>query len=152
MLLSKLLNENCIILDLKSKEKIAVLKEIVDNLEKGKEIPDKKEFLKAMIEREKLKSTGIGRGIALPHAKTESLKKPIIAFARSKEGIDFKSLDGKPVHLIFALGSSEMQENFYLEALARLASMLRNKKIRQSLIGAKDTSEVLKVIKDVEGA
>ena len=150
MLLSKLLKENCIILDLKSKEKMAALKEIVDNLEEKQEIPDKKDFLRAMVEREKMKSTGIGRGIALPHAKTESLKKPVIAFARSKEGIDFKSLDGRPVHLIFALGSSEMQVNFYLEALARLASLLRNEKFRQSLIEAKDSSEVLKVIKDIE--
>ncbi len=152
MLLSEILKEKCIILDLKAKEKTAALEEIVDNLEEQKEIPDKKDFLQAMIEREKAKSTGIGRGIALPHAKTKSLKKPVIAFARSQEGIDFESLDGKPVHLIFALGSSEMQEDFYLDALARLASLLRSERFRRSLIEAKDSSEVLKVIRNVEKA
>lgn len=152
MLLSDLLKEKCIIMNLKSREKMEALTEIVDNLEAQKEISDKKSFLEAMIERENLESTGIGRGIALPHAKTQSLKKPVITFARSKEGIDFESLDGKPVHLIFALGSSEMEEDFYLQSLARLASLLRNEKLRESLIEAKDSSEVLKVIKDVEKA
>ena len=150
MLLSNLLKKELVILDLKSKEKIEVIEEIVDKLAEEHKIQDKEEFLKNIIKRENLESSGIGKGIALPHAVVNTLKKLVIAFACSKEGVNFAAQDGKPVHLIFMLGSSEKNANLYLNTLARIASLLRNEAFKKSLLKAKNAPEIINLIKNNE--
>ncbi len=150
MLLSNLLKKELVILDLKSKEKIEVIEEIVDKLAEEHKIQDKEEFLKNIIKRENLESSGIGKGIALPHAVVNTLKKLVIAFACSKEGVNFAAKDGKPVHLIFMLGSSEKNANLYLNTLARIASLLRNEAFKKSLLKAKNAPEIINLIKNNE--
>lgn len=138
------------ILKLKSKDKIGVIKELTSLLLKKGVITDEEEFLKAILKRENLESTGIGFGVAIPHARTKSAKKLVLAFGRSIEGIDFSSIDGKPSYLVFLIAAPEDKKSEYILTLARLSKILRRENIRKKLREAKDKEEVLEIIERVE--
>jgi len=104
--ISEFLKPKAIMMEIKSKEKLAAIKEMVDHLIANKFVEDGEKFLKALGKRENLESTGIGDGIAIPHALTNAVKDLVLAFARSTEGVDFSAIDGKPSHLIFLIASS----------------------------------------------
>ena len=111
---------------------------------------DGKEFTKALAKRENLESTGIGDGIAIPHARTNTVKDLLLAFARSPKGIDFSSIDGKPSYIIFLIASPENQKSEYIMALAKLSRLLRKHPVRELLRNAKDPDEVMSIIKENE--
>jgi fructose-specific phosphotransferase system IIA component len=108
------------------------------------------EFLQALAKRENLESTGIGNGIAIPHARTDSVKDLLLAFARSPEGVDFSSIDGKPSYLIFLIASPEEKKSEYIMALAKLSRLLRKHVVRNQLKGAGTPEEVMEIIKTNE--
>jgi fructose-specific phosphotransferase system IIA component len=150
MKISQILNEDFIILNIKGEDKDEVLAELVEVLDQNGKIKDKEHFLQAVLEREKLGTTGIGKGIAIPHAKTKSVKEIAIVFARSKEGIDFDSLDDKSVNLIFLLAAPLNIGGVYLKTLAGLSRILRSDEYREKLINFKTKKEILDFIKEVE--
>jgi PTS system nitrogen regulatory IIA component len=106
------------------------------------------ELLKALLEREKLGSTGIGNGIAIPHGKLAGLSDIILVFARSTAGVPFEAIDGKPIHLIFLLVAPANSTGGHLKALARLSRLLKNDSFRKTLLTAATAQDILRAIAD----
>ena len=143
-----LLGPSAVVFDLKATTKKAALEELVQALHKDQKITDMASVLEVLHEREKLGSTGIGQGIAIPHAKTDQAANVSAVFGLARKGIPFDSLDGEPVHLIFMLVSPTNAASDHLRALARLSRMLKDKFFRQTLREAKDAAEVLHLIRE----
>lgn len=135
---------------LKSKDKYKAIEELSD-LFKGTEIcSDNNAFYKALIEREEIMTTGIGFGIAVPHAKLESIHKIAFAIGISKKGIDFNSIDNKPVHLIVLVAAGERQHKDYLKLLSKIMALLKNDSIRNEIINAKNTMQVCTILRSAQ--
>ena len=136
------------IIDLKGKNKQDVLKELVEVTGAAPEVNDKNDFYISIIKREKIMSTGIGIGLAVPHVKIDSVKDFVMAIGRKKEGIDFDSLDGKPVYLVIMIGANTNQRDDYLKVLARISLLLKNQEFRNKMINAADADEIIALLKD----
>lgn len=106
--------------------------------------------LTALLDRERLGSTGVGQGVAVPHAKHPGLKKLIGVLARSREGVAFDALDGEPVHLFFLLLSNQESATQHLEALAYVSKRLRNDIFRRFLAKARDQKEIIKLLEEAD--
>ena len=144
--ISELLPRSAIVLDLQSKEKFEVINELVRPLVAAGAITEESEFLSAIVRRENMESTGIGLGVAIPHARTKAVSSIVLAFGRSDTGVDFSSLDGKPSHLIFLIAAPEEQKTEYIMTLARLSKLLRKDEVRIGLNKAGSPDDVLRVI------
>ncbi|MBC2581732.1 PTS fructose transporter subunit IIABC [Clostridium sp. DJ247] len=152
MKITELLKKDTIIPNLKSSTKSEVIDELVNKLDSAGRLNDKEEYKKAILKREEQFSTGIGDGIAIPHAKTAAVKTPALAFGSSEEGIDYDSLDGNNAHIFFMIAASEGAHNDHLDTLSRLSSMLMNENFRKNLINAKDADEILSIVDKEEKA
>jgi fructose PTS system EIIBC or EIIC component len=150
MRITELLKKDTIILDLASSSKEAVIDELVNKLDEAGRLTDRKLYKEAILTREAQSTTGIGEGIAIPHAKTKAVKTPSIAFGRSRTGIDYEALDGQSSHLFFMIAASEGANNAHLETLSRLSTLLMDEKFRQKLMTAASVDELLKVIDEKE--
>jgi len=148
MKFSELINKNYIIPEFKGSTKKQVLEELVEALASNKGEIDKVELLNALLEREKLGSTGIGDGVAIPHGKLNGLDNIILLFGKSGQGVDFDAIDRKPVCLVFLLVAPADSAGLHLKALARLSRMLREKEFKNSLLMASDAEALLKIIID----
>ncbi|ULT57689.1 fructose-specific PTS transporter subunit EIIC [Neobacillus drentensis] len=146
MKITELLTKNTINLNIKGTQKLDVVEELVTVLDRAGKLTDKAEYKKAILAREAQSTTGIGDGIAIPHAKTKAVKQAAIAFGRSTEGVNYESLDGQPAHLFFMIAATEGANNTHLEALARLSTILMNPEARQQLLEVKSEDEVLAII------
>ncbi|WP_017434216.1 PTS fructose transporter subunit IIABC [Saccharococcus caldoxylosilyticus] len=151
MKITDLLTKETIILHLKAKTKEEVIDELVAKLKGAGVLADAQAFKEAIWAREAQSTTGVGDGIAIPHAKTAAVKRPAVAFGRSKAGIDYDALDGKPSRLFFMIAAPEGANNTHLEALARLSSMLMDASFRARLESASDEEEVLRLLAEKEG-
>jgi len=150
MKLTKLLHPSLIKLELQSSTKAQVLEELVDLMLDNEKITDRDAFLKAVMDRESICTTGIGRGIAIPHSRNSAITDVAVALGRSSSGIDFEALDDEPVHLVFLLAAPMNSGAVYLKALARLSRLLRHSEFRQALIDAGSKEEVLQIIEERE--
>jgi PTS system nitrogen regulatory IIA component len=146
MKLSDLIHEENIIPDLKAKDKKGVLEELVDTLIKQDPSLDKNALVKVLLERERLGSTGIGDGVAIPHGKFPGVTQPSISFGRSRKGLDFESMDGEPTHLFFLLVAPENSASIHLKALARIAKILKNSALRKELMEVSGRQELYRKI------
>ncbi|RBP05291.1 PTS fructose transporter subunit IIABC [Rossellomorea aquimaris] len=146
MRITELLTKDTIQLNISSTSKKGVIDELVSVLDKSGNLVDPKEFKQAILNREAQSTTGIGEGIAIPHAKTSAVKVPAIAFGKSAEGVDYESLDGTPAHLFFMIAATEGANQTHLEALSRLSSMLMDPDVRKALLNASSKEEVLEII------
>ncbi|XXM70565.1 PTS fructose transporter subunit IIABC [Lysinibacillus sphaericus] len=146
MRITELLRKETIVLNLQASSKASVIDELVSVLDKGGKLQDAEEFKKAILNRESQSTTGIGEGIAIPHAKTSAVKSPAIAFGKSEGGIDYESLDGAPAHLFFMIAATEGANQTHLEALSRLSSILMDASVRKELVDASTEEEVLEII------
>lgn len=145
------MSEDLISLDLKSKTREDVLIELSELLENSENIEKgNKEIYKSLVEREKLGSTGIGKGVAIPHAKTESSKALTVAFGISRKGIDFNSLDEEDVNLFFAFASPNKDSHIYLKVLARISRLIREEEFRKNLYNCKKAEDVIEYIREKE--
>jgi PTS system nitrogen regulatory IIA component len=144
------LPEEVIEADLKSDTKIGVLKELVQLLVNNHQIKDANKALEVLLEREKLGSTGIGDGVAIPHAKFNDIKTLVAAFGRSREGVDFESLDNKPAHLFFLFLAPENSATLHLKILARISRLLKKTAFREALMQARGREEIFQTIADEE--
>lgn len=145
-----LLKKELIKMQIQSKDKEGAIKELLELMKGQPEVVDWEKFLHDVYEREKLGSTGIGDGIALPHARSEGVKKLIIAFGRNFQGINFDALDGKPVSLIFLIGTPKDDVGTYLKTLAHLSRLLKKEYLRRKLLSAQTPKEVLQAFEEVE--
>ena len=146
MKLSEILEEQCIVPNLKGLNKVDAIHELIESLHVMGKIQNKAEIIKALLEREELGSTGIGDNIAIPHAKTKESNSLIIMYARSKNGLDFDSLDRKPVHHIFLLIAPQNSTGIHLKALARISRLLKNSLFRKKLLKAGNQKNLYEVI------
>jgi len=150
MRLSDYLDPNLILLDLPALDKSEALAQIAARLVEKKLISDRDEFLSAVNKREVQGCTAIGRCLAIPHARTKTLKKIIVVMARLLAGIDFGAEDGEPVRLIFLIGTPEDRAGEYLKVLARLSKLLKENGLRQKLLKAESIAEVLELLAQAE--
>lgn len=145
------MSEDLISLKLKSKNKDDVLMELADLIAVSPDVHNEENVIyKALIEREKLGSTGIGKGVAIPHAKTDAADRLTIAFGISKEKIDFKSLDNESVNLFFVFASPMKDSQVYLKVLARISRLIREEEFRNELLACKTPAEVIECINKKE--
>ncbi|PGZ88261.1 PTS fructose transporter subunit IIABC [Bacillus sp. AFS029533] len=150
MRITELLKIDTVLIDLNSSSKMSVIDELIQVLDQAGKLNDQQQFKEAILTREGQSTTGIGEGIAIPHAKTAAVKTPAIAFGRSKDGIDYESLDGQPAHLFFMIAASEGANNAHLETLSRLSSLLMDEEFRGSLLSANDANEIIQLIDQKE--
>jgi len=135
---------------LKSKNKYKAIEELADVFKGTDVCSDIKAFINALKEREEIMTTGIGFGIAVPHAKLESVHKIAFAIGISKKGIDFNSIDGKPVHLVVLVAAGERQHKEYLKLLSKIMSVLKNDLIRNEMIEAKSTKDIIEILRNAK--
>ncbi|PHC42344.1 PTS fructose transporter subunit IIC [Bacillus toyonensis] len=150
MKITELLKRDTVIMNLTASNKEAVIDELVEKLSGANRLNSKTEFKEAILKRESQSTTGIGEGIAIPHAKTKAVKQPAICFGRSVSGINYESLDGQPAHLFFMIAASEGANNTHLETLSRLSTLLMDEGFRKQLLEAKDEEELLRLFEEKE--
>lgn len=141
-----ILSETSIISELKGTTKKAVLEELIDAIRIQNPQLDRDRLMAVLLERERLGSTGIGDGIAIPHGKIKDLNQLVLSFGKSSQGVDFESMDGRPVHLFFLLVAPETSSGIHLRALAKIARLLKNNAIRKRLGSVKNPGEIFAVI------
>lgn len=150
--LSGLLRLEQIQLGLRGSDKPSVLRELVALVPELRDEPSQREaFLLALLERERLHTTGIGEGIALPHARNPMgglLKRPLLIFGRHAQGVPYGSLDNRPVQLLFLLASPQLTD--HLAMLARLSRVLRDVKLRSALLSATQPGEIPSLLDQAE--
>jgi len=137
-------------MQMQAKTKEEAVKEISLKLAQEGKINDMDKFIRDILEREGLGSTGIGHGIAVPHARTDTVSDFVIGFGRSSEGINFNAIDGENVNLIFLMGANPKELNLYLRLLAELSKFLMKASFRRELMEAKSGSDVITAIKKFE--
>ncbi|MDZ5711171.1 PTS fructose transporter subunit IIABC [Jeotgalibacillus haloalkalitolerans] len=150
MKITDLLTKSTINLELKSTEKQGTIDEMVSLLDRAGKLADAKAYREAIQAREDQTTTGIGEGVAIPHAKTKAVKEPAIAFGRSVEGLDYESLDGQPAHLVFMIAATEGANDTHLQALSRLSVLLLKDEVKQGLLDAKTPDDVIALISSFE--
>ncbi|MFS0821207.1 fructose-specific PTS transporter subunit EIIC [Bacillus sp. 1P02SD] len=150
MRITDLLKKDTIIIELSSSSKAEVIDELVSKLDEAGRLQDREQYKQAILTRESQSTTGIGEGIAIPHAKTAAVKTPAIAFGRSTNGIDYESLDGQPSHLFFMIAASEGANNAHLETLSSLSSLLMDVGFREKLMNVQSPDELIQVINEKE--
>ena len=150
MRLSGLLTEDTIIVSLTHKEKQGVIEELLDLAMKTGKISDRSVALQAVLDRENLMSTGLERGVAVPHAKTKVADDLVMALGISKEGLNFQSADGKPSHLFFFLLAPESAAGPNVKVLAQIARLTSDTEFCDGLKNATSANGVLDIIKDAE--
>lgn len=134
MRIKDVLKESCVVADLNGQTKNEVLRELAVALKDAGQIKDVDAAVEVMLEREKLGSTGIGDGIAIPHGKLKGLRTILCAFGRSVKGVSFDSVDRKPVHIFFLLLAPEDSAGLHLKMLSRISRILRDQTFRRRLL------------------
>jgi len=138
--------EDRVISDLHGADKLSVLRELSRPLVKASGLASAEELAQVLLEREKIESTGIGDGIAIPHGRVRGLKDFVLSFARSTKGIDFDSTDHKPAHLFFLILAPENSATINLELLIRVVTLLRDHSFRKRLMEARSPKELFQII------
>ena len=150
MTLLDILSLDSTIVGLKSDNKEAIIEELVGCLKVGDAITDRDKVLQAVLEREKIMSTGIGDGIAIPHGKSDAVIGLAAALGTHKRGVEFESLDGEPAYVFFLLVSPADVSGPHIKALARISRLLKNDDFKRKLIDAPTPGEILKIIETEE--
>jgi fructose-specific phosphotransferase system IIA component len=150
MRLSDYLDRDLILLDLPAASKGDALARIVDRLAAGKLVSDRDEFLADVHKRDGQGSTAIGNGMAIPHARSRALERIVVVMARLQDGVDFGAEDGKPVRLLFLLGTPIERAGEYLKVLGRLSKLLKENGLRQGLLKAASATDVLELLEKTE--
>lgn len=143
----RILREENVVVDLQSTRKFDALRELSAVFDDDDEIEDTKQFLADLIRREQQSSTGIGKGVAVPHAHEDSISRQILAIGISRDGIDFDSTDAAPVHIVALLGTPKKHQKQHMQLLAELSRLLQQQQVRDDLVEAADAAEVLAIFK-----
>lgn len=150
MKITDLLNKKSIAINPKVTSKEGAIDKLVDLMSLSGNLNNKDEYKKAVLAREELSTTGIGDGIAIPHAKTSAVKEAGLAAMVVNEGVDYDSLDGQPAKLFFMIAAPDGENNLHLEVLARLSTMLMDENFRNRLLNAKSAENFIKLIDEFE--
>jgi len=150
MKISDILSTDVIAVNLDTADKEDAIKKVIDLAAKSGKILDVEKVTKTIFEREKLVSTGVGKGFAIPHGKTDAIDDVVAAFAITKEPIDFDSIDGEPVRYIFLLIGKENLLNTHIKLLSRISRLMNKDEFRERLLDAVNPEEVLSIFKEEE--
>jgi len=152
MKISSFTKERLIDLDLPAGDKESAIRSMVEILSRSPNLTNKEQFLRDVLAREELVTTGVGYGVAFPHAKSEAVKSVVFAFARIRDGIDFAALDGKPVRLIFLIGAPKHREpsRVYLNLMARLSFLMKDEAKRELLLEVGSVEEVIRLLDSIK--
>lgn len=148
--IANILHRDSISLNLSTDDKYSLLETLVHLAAKSGKVKDTESVIQKVIDREKLMSTGVGKGIALPHAKTDAVEDSVGALAILKEEIDFDSIDGKPVKLVFLLLGQESNVGNHLRLLSIISRILNNDSFRTKLINASNQDEILMHFQEID--
>ncbi|MBT5471140.1 MAG: PTS sugar transporter subunit IIA [Nitrospina sp.] len=146
MKIDEILKKESVIADLIGQNKLEIIKEMTECLKKNNIIKDDQALFETLMEREKLGSTGIGENVAIPHGKSEELTQIITVFARSLKGVDFESLDQKPVHFVCMVIAPAHSTGQHLKALARISRLFKNQGLRDGILKAQDSSAIYSIL------
>ena len=150
MKLSKFCDESLVLFNLKATSKDEVIEELVETISTSKMVKDQDGLLNDVKERENLVTTGVGYGVAFPHAKTRAVKGIVIAFGRSTEGIEFDAMDHKPVNLFFLIAAPEDAIGAHLNVMARLSFLMKSESNRKKLMEAASPGDVLALMDNID--
>ncbi len=146
----ELLEESFILIDFKSDDKKEIINELIDLHKEDKNVNDLEKVRTAIHEREKEMSTGIGKGFAIPHGKTNAVKDVIVSFGKTTRGIDYEALDGNPVHLVFLLVGKVDLVSKYIKLLSRISRVMNKDDFRDKILNAKSKDEIINIFEEEE--
>ena len=149
MLLGKMLQPD-LVMDLDAPDKVSALAQMCDRMAEDARILDRDAFHAAIVRRESQFSTGIGMGVALPHVKIPQVADLIVALGRLRRGIEFDALDGQPVHLILMIAASDRQTRQFVQILAQLVTILKDRAMRQALLKAPTPEALIRLVREHE--
>lgn len=150
MKVSEILSKEFIIAELNSTDKESAINELIDLFKNDPRVDDIEKVRQAVLDREKIMSTGVGKGFAIPHGKTDSVKEIIAAFGRKKDGIEYDALDGNPVNLIFLLVGRDTMISAHIKLLSRVSRMMNKDDFRLRLLNAETSEEIMNVFLEEE--
>ncbi len=150
MTLTQILGRNCVKVPLEGTTKEAVITELVDMLDASGALSDRDAALQAVLTRERIRSTGTGNGIAIPHGKSDAVKQLVMAIGIAGQPIEFESIDGKPVTIIIMLISPVDQTGPHIQALAQISRLLLDEEFKQKLENAATAKEVHELLSSKE--
>ena len=150
MKVSELLKPEFIISDLKGESKEEIINELIDLFKDDPRVEDIEKVRSAVLEREKVMSTGVGKGFAIPHGKTNAVKEIVGAFGKIKDGIDYESLDGNPVNLVFLLVGKDNLISTHIKLLSRISRLMNKDDFRHRLVEANSADEIVKLFSEEE--
>ena len=148
MKIQDIVSPEAIVDNLRADTKEGVLRELSEVIAKFVPKLSADSLAAILMERESLGSTGIGDGVAIPHGKVAGIERLVAAFGRSRNGVQFHSLDGKPAHLFFLIMAPENSAGMHLKALARISRLLKDERFRRSLLEAADVDELRKLLNE----
>lgn len=150
MKISELLEEKFILTGFKSEDKEDIINELIDLYKGDERVVDLEEVRKCVLDREKIMSTGVGKGFAIPHGKTNAINDILAAFGKSDKPIDYEALDGQPVNLVFLMVGKDNLVSKHIKLLSRITRLMNNDEFRQKLLDAKTKNEIQKVFEEEE--
>lgn len=150
MKVSELLNEDNVLLDVEAKDKYDLIDKLIDVAAKSGKIIDKEKVRNCVYEREKILSTGVGKGFAVPHGKTDAVTDIVLAFAITKEPLDYEALDNQPVRLVMLMVGKDSLVSSHIKLLSRISRLMNNDEFRENLLNAKTKQEVLEIFRKEE--
>jgi PTS system nitrogen regulatory IIA component len=146
MKIDEILKKESVIADLVGKNKLEVIQEMTSCLKQNNIIKSDQVLLATLMEREKLGSTGIGENVAIPHGKSDELTQIITVFARSLGGVEFESLDQKPVHFVCMVIAPAHSTGQHLKVLARISRLFKNQVLREGILKAEDSNAIYSIL------
>jgi fructose-specific phosphotransferase system IIA component len=150
MKVSELLKPEFIISDLQGESKEEIINELIELFKKDPRVEDLEKVRSAVLDREKVMSTGVGKGFAIPHGKTNAVKEIIGAFGKIKDGIDYDALDGNPVQLVFLLVGKDNLISTHIKLLSRISRLMNKDDFRHRLMEANNANEIVKLFSEEE--
>ena len=150
MKVSDLLEEKFIINGFKGETKEEIIMELVDLFKDDQRTSNLDDVKFCVLEREKIMSTGVGKGFAIPHGKTNSITDILAAFGKSEKAIDYNALDGEPVYLVFLLVGKDAFVGKHIKLLSRISRLMNSDEFRKKLMNAKEKNEIVKIFKEEE--
>jgi fructose-specific phosphotransferase system IIA component len=150
MKISDILDETLVKTNLPGKTKDEIITQMIDIVGTSKKVLDKEKVKEAIFEREKIMSTGVGNGFAIPHGKTDAVSDIVAAFAVTAEPIDYQSLDEQPVRLVFLLVGKDSMVGPHIKLLSRISRLMNKEEFRKKLLSAASSKEVLEIFRAEE--
>jgi fructose-specific phosphotransferase system IIA component len=146
----ELLDEKFILTDFKSDDKEYVINELIDLYKENDKVNDIEKVRTAILDREKIMSTGVGKGFAIPHGKTNAVTDVIAAFGKTTRDIDYDALDGNPVHLVFLLVGRDDMVSKHIKLLSRISRLMNKDEFRERLVNSNSKEEIINIFKEEE--